>query len=65
MKNVENLIKEMMDLIKSTQASQIKGELHVKDVQESFEFTSAKYDEYEKDKKKKENYLHQSNGCNQ
>ena len=37
MKNVENRIKEMTDLIKSTQIIQIKG-----DLQESVDFISSK-----------------------
>ena len=40
-KNVENQIKEMMDLIKSTPVSQIKEELLLEDLQESVDFTIA------------------------
>ena len=38
MKNVENQIKEMMDLIKSTQTILIKG-----DLQESLDFIPSKF----------------------
>ena len=34
MKNVANQMKEMMDIIKSTQTSQIQGESHLNDLQE-------------------------------
>ena len=40
--------------LKSTQTSQIKSESHLKDLQESVDFIRAKFDEYEKDKKEKE-----------
>ena len=46
-------MKEVEDLIKSTQTSQIKGELHLKDLGKSVDLSSAKFDEYEKDKTEK------------
>lgn len=38
MKNVQKQKKEMIDLIKSIEAIQIKGELHLNDSQESVYF---------------------------
>ena len=54
MKDAENQMKEMIDLIKSIQTSLINGESHLKDLQESVVFMNAKFDEYGKDKKEKE-----------
>ena len=47
----------MIALVKTTQESQIKGELHTQKLQESVDFISAKFDEYERDKKQKEEKL--------
>ena len=38
-------------MVKATQESQFKGKMHMNKLQESVDFTSAKFDEYEKDKK--------------
>lgn len=42
----------MMDLIKSTQAGQIQRKSDLKDLQESIDFISAEFGEYENEKKK-------------
>ena len=44
----------MIAMVKTTQESQFKGEMHMNKLQESVYFISAKFDEYEKDKKQKE-----------
>ena len=50
-------------MVKTTQESQFKGEMHMNKLQESVYFISAKFDEYEKDKKQKEekNFLEDNN----
>ena len=50
-------MKEMMDLINSTQTRQTEGESHLKDLQEYLDFIGVKFDEYEKDKKEKKCFL--------
>lgn len=50
-------MKEMMDLINSTQTRQTEGESHLKDLQEYLDFIGVKFDEYEKDKKEKKMFF--------
>ena len=56
-----------MDLVKYTQANQIKDESQLKHLQESVYFISDKFGEYEKDKKRKNDMFIRkcSNRCNQ
>ena len=48
-------------MVKATQESQFKGELHMNKLQESADFISAKFDEYEKYKKEKRKILEVNN----
>ena len=54
LRSVEQKMNEMIALVKTTQESQNKGELHISKLKESFDFISAKFDEYEKYRKQKE-----------
>ena len=56
-KRLVNQMKEMMDLVKYTQANQIKDESQLKHLQESVYFINDKFGEYEKDKKEKTSCL--------
>ena len=53
LKNLEVKVKEIFDLANTTNESQIKGEQQLKCLTESVEFISARFDEYEADRKKK------------
>ena len=44
-------LSEMTAMVKATQESQFKGKMHMNKLQESVDFISAKFDEYEKHKK--------------
>ena len=54
LQNVEQNMKKVIELVKTTQESQIKGKLHIDKLQESADFISTKFDENKKDKKQKE-----------
>ena len=54
LRNVEQNMKKVTELVKTTQESQIKGKLHIEKLQESADFISTKFDENKKDKKQKE-----------
>ena len=54
LRNVEQNMKKVIEPVKTTQESQIKGKLHIDKLQESAEFISTKFDENKKDKKQKE-----------
>ena len=54
LRSVEQRINEIIALVKTTQESQIKGELDMSKLQESIDFIRATFDEYERDKKQKE-----------
>ena len=66
-KRLVNQMTEMMDLVKYTQANQIKDESQLKHLQESVYFINDKFGEYEKDKKRKNDMFIRkcSNRCNQ
>ena len=53
LQDVEQRMSEMIKLLKAKQESQIKGELHMRKLQESVDFLGAKFHEYQKDKKQK------------
>ena len=53
LKNLEDKLKEIFDLANTTNESHIKGEQQLKCLTESAEFISARFDEYEADRKKK------------
>ena len=61
LRSVEQKMNEMIAMVKTTQKSQFKGELHVNELQESADFISAKFDEYEKYKKEKRKILEDNN----
>ena len=44
-------LSEMIAMVKTTQERQFKGKMQMNKLQESVDFISAKFDEYEKDKK--------------
>ena len=44
-------LSEMTAMVKTTQESQFKGKMRMNKLQESVDFISAKFDEYEKHKK--------------
>ena len=50
-------VKEVFDLVDTTNESQIKGELQLKCLTESVEFISDRFDEYEADRKKKDEMI--------
>ena len=50
MKNVGNQIKKIMDLIKPHKQAKLKANRTEKNLQESVDFISTKFDEYKKDK---------------
>ena len=50
-------MKEVFDLVDTTNESQIKGELQRKCLTESVEFISDRFDEYEADRKKKDEMI--------
>ena len=54
LKILEVKVKEIFDLANTTNESQIKGEQQLKCLTESVEFISARFDEYEADRKKKD-----------
>ena len=57
LKNVEVKVKKIFDLANTTNESQIKGEQQLKCLTESVEFISARFDEYEADRKKKDEMI--------
>ena len=54
--NVEKSVKEIHEMQEKTQSSQIKGELQLKGLSEAVELITKKFDQYETEKKEKENY---------
>ena len=57
LKILEVKVKEVFDLVNTTNESQIKGELQLKCLTESVEFISYRFDEYEADLKKKDEMI--------
>ena len=57
LKILEVKVKEIFDLVNTTNESQIKGELQLKCLTESVEFISDRFDEYEADLKKKDEMI--------
>ena len=57
LKNLEVKVKEIFGLANATNESQIKGEQQLKCLTESDEFISARFDEYEVDRKKKDEMI--------
>ena len=57
LKILEVKVKEVFDLVDTTNESQIKGELQRKCLTESVEFISDRFDEYEADRKKKDEMI--------
>ena len=51
LKNLDGKVKEIFDLVNTTNESQIKGEQQLKCLMDSVEFISARFDEYEADRK--------------
>ena len=54
MKNLEEKMNELFQITSSAKDSQIKGELQLKDLNEAVNFISTKFDEYEKERKERE-----------
>ena len=57
LKNLEVKVKEIFDLANITNESQIKGEQQLKCLTESVEFISTRFDEYEADRKRKDEMI--------
>ena len=57
LKNLEVKVKEIFDLANTANESQIKGEQQLKCLMDSVEFISARFDEYEADRKKKDEMI--------
>ena len=57
LKNLEGKVREIFDLANTTNESQIKGEQQLKCLTDSVEFISARFDEYEADRKKKDEMI--------
>ena len=57
LKNLEVKVKAIFDLTNTTNESQIKGEQQLKCLTDSVEFISARFDEYEADRKKKDEMI--------
>ena len=55
LRNVEKNIKEMREMQEKTQSSQFKGELQLNELNEAVELITKKNDQYETERKKKEN----------
>ena len=49
MKNLENKMNEMSQITSSAKNSPIKGELRLKDLNETINFIRTKFEEYEKE----------------
>ena len=57
LKNVEVKVKEIFDLANTTNEGQVKGEQQLKCLTESVEFISARFEEYEADRKKNDEMI--------
>ena len=57
MKNLEEKINELFQITSSAKDGQIKGELQLKDLNEAVNFISTKFDEYEKERKEREQII--------
>ena len=56
LRNVEKSVKETHEMQEKAQSSQIKDELQLKELSEAAEFITKKLDQYEAERKEKENY---------
>ena len=59
MKNIEAIIKEICEMNQMTQDNQIKGECQPRDLIKSKEFYNEKFDESERDNRKKEEKINE------
>ena len=57
MKNLEEKMNELFQITSSAKDSQIKGKLQLKDLNEAVNFISTKFDEYEKERKEREQII--------
>ena len=57
MKNLENKMNEMSQITSSAKNSPIKGELRLKDLNETINFIRTKFEEYEKERKEREQII--------
>ena len=57
MKNLENKMNEMFQITSSAKDSPIKGELQLKDLNETINFIRTKFEEYEKERKEMEQII--------
>ena len=62
-KNVEKEIKQIFELTKEMKKWQIKGEKQLAELTEAIDFISNKFDEYEKDRKEKEERIKTLEDC--
>ena len=62
LQNVAKNVKEIHDMQKKTQSSQIKGELQLKELSEAVEFITKKFDQYETERKEKEKIINDLQG---
>ena len=59
MKNIETKIKEIQEMNQMTQDNLIKGECLLRDLVKSIEFQNEKFDELERDNRKKEDKINE------
>ena len=62
-KNVERQITQIFEIIKELKEGQIKGEKHLAELTEATDFISNKFEEYEKDRKEKEERIKTLEEC--
>ena len=57
MKNLQEKMNELFQITFSTKDSQIKGELQLKELNEAVNFISTRFDQYEKERKEREEVI--------
>ena len=57
MENIEKKMEELCIATKNTKESQIKGEMQVVSMNETINFISEKFDEFEKDRREKDKII--------
>ena len=55
LRNFDRNVKEIHEIRKKTQSSQIKGELQLNELNEVVQFITKKFDQYEAERKEREN----------
>ena len=62
LRSAERNVKEIREKQEKTQSSQIKGELHINELNKAVEFITKKIDQYETESKKKEKIINNLQG---